>query len=363
MPRPARPQRSPYPWRILAYGAVVIYVFADIYGFQGPLYDFITAPATKSQQIRERGLRENWVAMVNAKPITLAQVDAEVDRQLYRRGKDALDLPATEHFNLRVIALDALINREVLRTFALGNPLAGETPPEEFASRIKPAFGTADEFDAALAARGENADSRRRAAGERAVVQRWAEAKIAAAVEPTDSEVAAWFSENGKSMALPERRQIRHLFLSRAAGADRRSEIEAIRARITGGELDLAAAARKFSDDPNAKATGGDLGIVAQNRLPEDFAKAAFAAEPGMLTGTVETKLGWHLILAEKTLPARPLEFAEAKAEVAAALANSRRGEALASMMRDLRERANIKTDWDRLRQLSEATGDDQAER
>ncbi|MEZ5302682.1 MAG: hypothetical protein R3F11_18905 [Verrucomicrobiales bacterium] len=201
--------------------------------------------------------------------------------------------------------------------------MAGETPPEEFASRIKPAFGTADEFDAALAARGEDADSRRPTVKERAVVQRWAEAKIAAAVEPTDSEVAAWFSENGKSMALPEAPPD-PLPISLPSGG----------CRPPGGD-ERSAHASPAGNSTSPPPRPAILRLTRTRRRPgrphrrakpatEDFAKV-LSPQSQALHRHRGDKLGWHLILAERRCRPPPPDLPKQRRRCAA-LANSRRG-------------------------------------
>ncbi|MBN1419672.1 MAG: peptidyl-prolyl cis-trans isomerase [Planctomycetes bacterium] len=59
---------------------------------------------------------------------------------------------------------------------------------------------------------------------------------------------------------------------------------------------DFAALAVKHSDDPSAKAKGGDLGFFGRNQMHEAFDKAAFALKPGEIVGPVETPFGFHII-------------------------------------------------------------------
>jgi len=59
---------------------------------------------------------------------------------------------------------------------------------------------------------------------------------------------------------------------------------------------DFAALAMKHSEDPTAKAKGGDLGFFGRNQMHEAFDKAAFALKPGEIVGPVETPFGFHII-------------------------------------------------------------------
>ena len=66
------------------------------------------------------------------------------------------------------------------------------------------------------------------------------------------------------------------------------------------GGADFATLARERSRGPGA-AEGGDLGFFKREEMPEAFAAAAFALEPGQFTTTpVRTQFGWHVIKLEE---------------------------------------------------------------
>lgn len=54
--------------------------------------------------------------------------------------------------------------------------------------------------------------------------------------------------------------------------------------------------ARKYSQCPSS-AEGGDLGILASERLDADFEEAALMLKPGQMTSRpLRTKFGFHII-------------------------------------------------------------------
>lgn len=71
-------------------------------------------------------------------------------------------------------------------------------------------------------------------------------------------------------------------------------EAQDLTKKIAAGEKfeDLA---RKFSRCPSAK-QGGDLGKFGRGRMVESFEEAAFALQPGQVSGPVRTRFGYHLI-------------------------------------------------------------------
>ena len=94
-----------------------------------------------------------------------------------------------------------------------------------------------------------------------------------------------------------------------------------IRTEIVSGELDFAAAARKYSQAPSA-ADGGDLGwIRREGPMVEAFSAAAYALEIGQISEPVASPFGVHLIRCTRAAPAeaadlrRRLPYLQAAAE------------------------------------------------
>jgi peptidyl-prolyl cis-trans isomerase SurA len=65
-------------------------------------------------------------------------------------------------------------------------------------------------------------------------------------------------------------------------------------ARIRAGD-DFALLAQAYSTDASGK-NGGDLGWFDRGQMVPEFEKAAFALQPGEISGVVETKYGFHII-------------------------------------------------------------------
>lgn len=54
--------------------------------------------------------------------------------------------------------------------------------------------------------------------------------------------------------------------------------------------------AQQYSDDAQSAATGGELGFFGRGTMIPAFEEAAFALQPGEVSGIVETDYGYHLI-------------------------------------------------------------------
>lgn len=95
----------------------------------------------------------------------------------------------------------------------------------------------------------------------------------------------------------PQRREVRQILLACKGAAEcRRRQLFANRlyARLRRG-ADFARLARRYSDFPDAKSTGGRL-FVPRYKLVPSFDRAAFGLPTGGLSRPVQTPLGWHII-------------------------------------------------------------------
>ncbi len=73
-----------------------------------------------------------------------------------------------------------------------------------------------------------------------------------------------------------------------------KKQIDEIKKQIDAGG-DFAELAKKNSSDGSAS-NGGDLGLVSKGQTVPEFEAAAFALEPGQVSGVVKTKFGYHII-------------------------------------------------------------------
>lgn len=83
---------------------------------------------------------------------------------------------------------------------------------------------------------------------------------------------------------------------SDSADAAARKEAEEVYLELQdGGDWDVLA--RRFSDDPGSRETGGDLGWVRQGEgLVQDFERMAFSIRPGIISPIFRSDFGYHIL-------------------------------------------------------------------
>ncbi len=82
------------------------------------------------------------------------------------------------------------------------------------------------------------------------------------------------------------------------------NKVMALKQRVAKGE-DFEKLAREFSEDPSAKANGGNLGYFTALQMVYPFEEAAFNLKPGDVSNPVRTRFGYHLIKVVDRVPAR----------------------------------------------------------
>jgi len=92
------------------------------------------------------------------------------------------------------------------------------------------------------------------------------------------------------------------------------------RAKIVAG-ADFAKLAGEVSDDPNAKADGGQLGFFGPRKMDPTFSKTAYELKNvGDVSEPVQSSFGWHVIRLDGRRPPRELTFDQASKQIMADL-------------------------------------------
>ena len=164
---------------------------------------------------------------------------------------------------------------------------------------------------------------------------------VSVRVAPPDSvripeaELKRSYESNLKAYKQEEQVKARHiLFMTRDAGP----EVEA-KAKVRADSLlkalkagaDFVDLARRFSQEPGASESGGDLGWFGKGRMVKEFEDAAFKLKPGEMSPVVKTMLGYHIIKVEDRTAAGQRPFAEVREELRAQMAQAR-GDSLARL-------------------------------
>jgi peptidyl-prolyl cis-trans isomerase C len=131
----------------------------------------------------------------------------------------------------------------------------------------------------------------------------------------SDDEISDYFDGHPESFGPQPEVHASHILLMVPPGSDAaakaavKAKAEGILAKIQGG-ADFAQMAKDNSEDTGSGANGGDLSWFGHGAMVAPFDSAAFALEPGQVSGLVETQFGFHIIkaLERRTSEGRKIE-------------------------------------------------------
>src|SRR5271165_91626 len=140
---------------------------------------------------------------------------------------------------------------------------------------------------------------------------------VAAAHEPSTSELKAWFEKNSKKFALPSRYSFRHLYFSPdKRGKNTRDDAAKALTKIAGQPEDSQLAV-SLADPFMFQDYYGDRAPSAiAKELGPPFAVAVEKLKPGSWQGPIESGYGWHLVFVTTVISGRVPAFEEIEPDV-----------------------------------------------
>jgi parvulin-like peptidyl-prolyl isomerase len=178
------------------------------------------------------------------------------------------------------------------------------------------------------------------------IVRRLLRREVIRQIKVSQAEMLAFYHEQPGYFQRNERIRTRHILI---AFNDKSDKVERGNAllRIQSIQLmlhentDFASLALEHSDDPS-NVRGGDIGYLERQQLTNDFAKAAFALEPGQVSDIVETRFGFHLIKMIDRIPPSRMTYRSARAKIERTLRRNKEKKATDVYLARQRRRASI---------------------
>jgi peptidyl-prolyl cis-trans isomerase D len=122
-------------------------------------------------------------------------------------------------------------------------------------------------------------------------------------VNLTDADYQRAYQQNQEQFKTAEQVDVRHILVkTKEQALDIKKQLE--------GGADFAALAKKYSEDPGSKDSGGLYKNVERGKMVPEFDKAAFSLPVGKISEPVQTSFGFHILKvdAHRQAHARPLE-------------------------------------------------------
>lgn len=142
--------------------------------------------------------------------------------------------------------------------------------------------------------------------------------------QPTQQEIEAYYDAHKSEYSVPEQAKARHILIQVAPNADAKT-VAAAQAKANdvlkqlqngGSWADLA---KKDSDDPGSKDSGGELGFAKRGQMVPEFDTAIFTQKIGDIK-IVKSQYGFHVVQVEERQPAHTQTLAEVLPTIQATL-------------------------------------------
>jgi hypothetical protein len=166
---------------------------------------------------------------------------------------------------------------------------------------------------------------------------------VAAAREPTQAELLAWYDKHSDRFREPARISFRHLYFSPDKRATRaRDDAEAVRDKLAKEPVDTKLAAaladpfmfQEYYRDRAPEFLGKEFG--------PQFALAAAKLPTGSWQGPIESGYGWHLVFVDTLVPGRRPALEEVEADVKAAWLGEQKARAWDKSYNDMRGKYTV---------------------
>ena len=162
--------------------------------------------------------------------------------------------------------------------------------------------------------------------------------------QPTQQEIQQYYTAHQSEYTMPEQARARHILIKVDPGADAKTDAAAkakaenILKQIQGG-ASFAELAKKYSDDPGSKDSGGELGFAQRGRMVPEFDQAIFAQPIGQYA-IVKTQYGYHIVQVEERQAAHTQSLSEVAPTIQATLVREKSAAAQENYARTLTSEA-----------------------
>ncbi len=161
----------------------------------------------------------------------------------------------------------------------------------------------------------------------------------------TPEEIQNEYSSHLDRYRVPDEVKTRHILIEtpkpgpdgkvdqKAVDAARAKADDVLKQVKAGG--DFAALAKKYSDDPGSKDSGGELGWSHRGQFVAEYESAAFGQNVGQISEPVKSQFGFHIIQTEDKHVASVKPLAEVQGSIEANLKQQKTGAEMERMIKD----------------------------
>jgi len=286
---------------------------------------------------------DQLIATVNGSPIDEKALNAAMQSLAREHFHATLDeVPAESHEELRAMALERLIARELIFQAALAEGvIADDAAVEEESARILRMMGNPADFWKRLADRGMDEATFLRMVRKDVTVDQMSVRRCREIEAPGEDEIKEFFYAHPGQLRGHERVRASHILLPVDPEDPEKSLEHAKTVKLKAIQGDFAETAKAHSICASAPG-GGELGFFRREDVDPNFADAAFSQGVDEIGEPVRTPYGYHLIkITEREIPAPPT-LEEARDKIIVFLKQAASSSLLEEWVASLRQGAEI---------------------
>ena len=171
---------------------------------------------------------------------------------------------------------------------------------------------------------------------EQLIIESLLKKKLTSSASLTDENLQKFYDANKEKFRKEREISTRHIILKSEG------EAKQVKEKLAAGE-DFSELAKRYSIDPNAKVTGGEVGYHPKGTLLPEYEAAAFKlTKVGQVSPITKTQFGYHIIRLEGIKPPQYVPFAEVKEFIKQQLVQEKQKEVLDKYIEDLRKGSKI---------------------
>jgi peptidyl-prolyl cis-trans isomerase SurA len=288
-------------------------------------------------------------AIVNGDIITIHELDheyAQAAKEAETRG-GALSADAAR--TLRSGVLNAMIDRKLVRDKIreLNIVISEEEVRQSIEEIKKQNRFSQPALVAALLAQGITFDQYKARMKEQLEHLRLISQEVKSKISVAEPEIAAYYNGNPAEFSENGGFRASSIFFSLpadASAAEKRATIAKIVTvmQAISSKADFTELAKQYSDDPNAKNDGGDLGHFKKGEMLAAIEEKVVSMKAGEVSELIRTPAGFHIIKLEEKRPPRIKPLAAVKAQIEELLYKKKSDERFSRWTEELRKGATI---------------------
>jgi len=286
-------------------------------------------------------------AMVNGKPITVAEVENNLIIAQKRYEAMKKRLTDAERKELRSTVLNTMIDEILLEEVAEREDVrVDDAEVDSVVETFKAKYPTQEAFEKAVTDAGTSLEELRRNIRRGKRIKKLLDNRFELKPGEAGTMAQSYYESHPDEFVQEQSYKVGNILIRKSEKAEASEQEEARKkaekalSRIKAGE-NFADVAKEVSEGPRAK-EGGDLGYIAKGRMVPEFEAVAFSLKPGEVSDIVETRFGYQIIKLYDIQKGERVPFEKVKASLTRRMEQDFGREKTEKYVSSLREKAKI---------------------